>query len=33
LDGGAVDITGAAKIVVDTGKRIVGAFNDVVGVG
>jgi len=33
FDGSAVDITGAAKIIINTGKRIVGASNSVPGVG
>lgn len=33
LEGTAIDITGAVKLRVNTGKRISGAFNDVPGVG
>ena len=32
-EGSAVDITGAAKLVINTGKRIVGVSNSVPGIG
>lgn len=32
-EGRAINIQGAAKIIIDTGKRFQGAFNDVPGVG